>query len=149
MPTRDSIHDAVVNALVKEGWEITDDPFIIQFGGRTLFIDLAAHPEEGFFIGAEREQHKIAVEIKSFGGASPVTDLEHAIGQYVLYHLVLDETGSPETLYLAVTEAVYRSVFERPLGRLAVRGVPLRLVVVNEQSEEVAAWIDSNSIERP
>lgn len=54
MPTRDAIHEAVVNALVKEGWMITDDPFVVQFGGRTLFIDLAANSERGFFIGAER-----------------------------------------------------------------------------------------------
>ncbi|MEK7727399.1 MAG: element excision factor XisH family protein [candidate division KSB1 bacterium] len=32
-PERDIFHDAVKNALVKEGWTITNDPRFIQFGG--------------------------------------------------------------------------------------------------------------------
>jgi hypothetical protein len=42
MPQRDAIHNIIRKALFKEGWEITDDPYIISYGERFLFIDLAA-----------------------------------------------------------------------------------------------------------
>ena len=29
MSAKDAIHDAVMNALVKDGWTITDDPYTI------------------------------------------------------------------------------------------------------------------------
>jgi hypothetical protein len=39
MAQRDSIHSAVKQALVKDGWEITDDPYVITYGERFLFVD--------------------------------------------------------------------------------------------------------------
>jgi hypothetical protein len=32
MPARDIYHDAVKNALIKEGWIITDDPLHFSWG---------------------------------------------------------------------------------------------------------------------
>lgn len=71
------------------------DPFVISYGERFLFIDLAAvdvpSPDEvnGLCIGAQREDTRIAVEIKEFRGKSVIDDLEQAIGQYTLYRLLL------------------------------------------------------------
>ncbi|MEH1850445.1 MAG: element excision factor XisH family protein [Nostoc sp.] len=42
MPPRDSIHNIVKQAIIKDGWKITDDPYVISYGERFLFIDLAA-----------------------------------------------------------------------------------------------------------
>lgn len=42
MPQRDLYHDTVKRALLKDGWTITDDPFIIEFKGVRLFADLGA-----------------------------------------------------------------------------------------------------------
>jgi XisH protein len=39
---KDKFHDAVKNALIKEGWTVTDDPLFLQFGGVDLFVDLGA-----------------------------------------------------------------------------------------------------------
>ena len=36
MPARDLFHDAVRNALIKDGWTITHDPFRLSWGGRDL-----------------------------------------------------------------------------------------------------------------
>ncbi|MDD1469201.1 XisH family protein, partial [Dolichospermum sp. ST_sed5] len=30
MPAKDTYHDAIKNALIKAGWTITADPFLIQ-----------------------------------------------------------------------------------------------------------------------
>jgi hypothetical protein len=75
MPAKDIYHDTVKNALIKEGWTITDDPLILKWGSKTLLIDLGAEK----LIAAEKDNKKIAVEIKSFVGASQVNDLEKAL----------------------------------------------------------------------
>ena len=41
MPQRDRIHNVIKQALIKDGWEVTDDPYVISYGERFLFIDLA------------------------------------------------------------------------------------------------------------
>lgn len=42
MPARDSSHEAVKQAVINDGWVITDDPYVISYGDRFLFIDLGA-----------------------------------------------------------------------------------------------------------
>jgi hypothetical protein len=42
MPARDIYHDNVKNALVKDGWTITHDPYTITFGQKDVFVDLGA-----------------------------------------------------------------------------------------------------------
>ena len=71
MPARDIFHQTVKNALVQSGWVITHDPLHIDFGGFDFFIDLGAET----LIGASREGKRIAVEIKSFAGASSLENV--------------------------------------------------------------------------
>ena len=78
MPARDTIHNIVKQALEADGWEITDDPFVIAYGERLLFVDLAANenPLVGSIIGAKWQDTRIAVEIKVLRGQSPIAELE-------------------------------------------------------------------------
>jgi hypothetical protein len=103
MPARDSIHAAVVNALVKDEWEITDDPLYLEFGNRHVFIDLGA--EDSALVSLEREGVRIAIEFKTLAGPSSMLALEHAVGQFVLYNLMLEEEDSGRQLYLAVPDS--------------------------------------------
>ena len=41
MPAKDVYHDAVKNALIKDGWTITADPYKIKYKDAELFADLA------------------------------------------------------------------------------------------------------------
>lgn len=62
MAQRDAVHDTVKQALIKDGWEITDDPYVITYGERLLFVDLGAEENQGIvgnFIGAERANLRI------------------------------------------------------------------------------------------
>ena len=59
MPQYDLYHDTVKNALVKDGWIITDDPFLIAYKGVRLYADLGAEK----LLAAEKPEHKIVVEI--------------------------------------------------------------------------------------
>ena len=69
MPARGLYHDAVKNALAKDGWTVTHDPFHIKVGAKDLFVDLGAEQ----LLGAEKGDRKIAVEVKSFAGPSEWT----------------------------------------------------------------------------
>ncbi len=79
MPARNIHHAIVVRALSADGWTITHDPYPLSFGGKDLFVDLGA---EEATLAAEKEGRRIAVEIQSFLGRSPVRSLEEAVGQY-------------------------------------------------------------------
>lgn len=71
---KDLFHQAVKQALIKDGWTITSDPLIIRIERIKLEIDLAA--EKVF--AAEKDEQKIAVEVKSFINPSVITDFHNA-----------------------------------------------------------------------
>ena len=87
MAQLDKIHNAVKNALIKDGWTITDDPLRLVWGKRDMYVDLGAER----LLGAAKGGQLIAVEIKGFGGASEMADLEKALGQFTLYRTVMHE----------------------------------------------------------
>lgn len=155
MPQRDTIHHTVKQALVSDYWQITDDPYVIVFGERFLFVDLGAEaiqPSErmpGSFIGAERDGVRIAVEIKEMRGQSPIVELEQAIGQYILYRLLLHQVDPGRVVYLAIPDNTYRELFSEPIGELVIRDLPLNLLVVDVGHEEVKQWIPKRPIAQP
>ncbi|MEA5476510.1 element excision factor XisH family protein [Pseudanabaena galeata UHCC 0370] len=59
MPAQDIYHEAVKNALIKDVWMITADPYLIRYKDVDLFADLAAEKP----IAAERQGKKIVVEV--------------------------------------------------------------------------------------
>jgi hypothetical protein len=142
LPVRDSIHETVKEAIIKDGWEITDDPYVISYGDRFLFVDLGASG----FIGVQQGNKQIAIEIKQFRGQSQVADLEQAIGQYSLYRMLLNQIDPERDLYLAISETTYSDIFEEPIGKLAISEIPLKLVIVNLSSKEITEWIPSSPI---
>lgn len=147
MPQRDTIHNLVKQAIVKDGWKITDDPYVISYGERFLFVDLGATESddferiEGQFISAERGNNRIAIEIKEFRGQSAIADLEQAIGQYILYRLLLNQVDPGREIYLAITDITYDEIFSEPIGKLVISDLSLKLVVVDAQKAIVKQWI--------
>ena len=137
MPVRDIYHDVVKNALIKDGWTITDDPLILSIGQKNLFVDLGAEK----LIAAEKDDRKIAVEIKSFIGLSQVNDLEKALGQYVLYDEIMMDKQENRVLYLAIKKSAYEDIFEQPIGRLLLRRNIVKLLVFDEKEEVILEWI--------
>lgn len=137
MPAKDIYHDTVKSALQKDGWTITHDPFPLQIGKKRLSADLGAER----LISAEKGTQKIVVEVKSFVGRSDVKDLEQALGQYVLYRQILDETGIERSLYLAVSRETFNSVFTIELGQVLLKNQIIKLVVFDDESEAILQWI--------
>jgi hypothetical protein len=137
LPQRDIYHDAVKNALVKDGWTITHDPFALPFGLHNLYVDLGAEQ----MLAAEKDGERIAVEVKSFRGRSEVEDLEHALGQYLLYRSLLQRRHPERTLYLAVPDEAFNGVFSTPLGRVALEDYGLKLIVFEPEQEVIQRWL--------
>ncbi len=137
MPAKDIYHDKVKNALIKDGWTITHDPLRLEWGGKDMYVDLGAEQ----LLAAEKGGRQIAVEIKSFVGASDMDDLEKALGQYVVYHDVLTELEPQRVLYLAVPRQVLRDIFEEPLGKLLLKNNRARLIGFDPHTEEIVQWI--------
>jgi hypothetical protein len=136
MPARGRYHQEVRHALEKDGWTITDDPLHLRWGGRDLYVDLGAEQ----LMAAEKGNQRIAVEIKSFLGFSEMADLEDAIGQFVLYEVVLAQVEPDRRLYLAIPAAIFAILFTEPNGQLLIQRGKVRLVVFDPASEEVSKW---------
>jgi hypothetical protein len=135
---KDIIHDAVKNALVKGDWRITDDPLTIYFDeDTTVFVDLGAEQ----IIAAEQNGDKIAVEIKSFVGRSSIRDMEIALGQYTLYLSFLEKIEPDRKLYVAISQAVFESVFRKGAFQYLVERNQIPLIIVNIDLEEIVQWI--------
>jgi hypothetical protein len=138
MPKLDLIHCSVKNALIKDEWVITDDPYLIQYGGTTLYADLGAERP----IAAERNGQKLVVEVKSFVGASKIQDLKEALGQYDIYRYLLEETAPERKLYVAVSAIAYKSFFVQDVTQLILKKHQLPLIVVDTEVEEIRQWIN-------
>ncbi|MEG4501619.1 element excision factor XisH family protein [Microcoleus sp. F10-C6] len=136
MPAQDLYHDTVCTALIKDGWTITHDPLILKIGGRSVFVDLGAQK----LIAAERGSEKIAIEIKSFLGPSPINDLENAWGQFFMYARTLQKREPDRLLYLAVNRNTFETLFKEEAGQLLLEEPGFRLIVFDSNREEIIQW---------
>ncbi|HBE19054.1 MAG TPA: fatty-acid oxidation protein subunit alpha [Cyanobacteria bacterium UBA11149] len=124
------------NGLEKEGWIITDDPLRIKAGGADMEIDLGAEK----VIAAEKGEEKIAIEIKSFIGASNISDFHTAMGQFINYRVALEERDPDRILYLAVPLGVYRRFFILPFVQTIIKRFQIKLIVYDPVNEVLLEW---------
>jgi hypothetical protein len=137
MSARDLFHEAVKRGLQKEGWIITHDPLELELEEVTVKIDLGAER----LIAAERDNEKIAVEIKSFVGTSAVSDFHTALGQFLNYQIMLEVNESERLLFLAIPVETYETFFQTRFAQLARQRYQLKLIVYEPLLEEVLRWI--------
>jgi Holliday junction resolvase-like predicted endonuclease len=103
MPAKDIYHDTVKRALIKDGWKITAENLSLPWGGTRAYIDIIA---DKLFV-AEKDGRKIAVEVKSFVGKSNLSELEKAVGQFIIYRIAMRKEDPECELFIAVGERVY------------------------------------------
>jgi XisH protein len=137
MPQYDVYHEPVKRALIKDGWAITDDPYVLAYKGLRLYADLGAEK----LLAAEKLERKIVVEIKVFGTPSPVTELERAIGQYSIYRTVLTRISPERELFLAIAQDIYEDFFRQPAIQDIVAAHQMQLLVFEPTREDIVAWI--------
>ena len=136
MPAKHTYHKALCRALVKDGWTITDYPFRFVWGKRDFYVDLGAER----VVAAEKAGKRIAVELKSFLGASPMHDLELALGQFMLYRSILEEQDPDRVLFLAIP-AEAAELLDEPVGQLLIVKQLIQAMVFDPQKEEILRWI--------
>ncbi|ALF52860.1 fatty-acid oxidation protein subunit alpha [Nostoc piscinale CENA21] len=134
---KDRFHHVVRNALEKDGWKVTADPYEINVDDVDFEIDLAA--EE--LLAAEQEGRKIAVEIKSFISPSNVSEFHTSLGQFLNYRDALDKIEPERQLYLAVRVPIYESFFQRKFIASAVTKYQLRLMIYDVKEEVIRQWL--------
>jgi len=137
MPRRDLYHNTVKNALAKEGWSITHDPLILGDSELRVYPDLGAQKNV-----ADRGIRTLAIEIKVFGTIGQVSELQKAIGQYVLYRSILRSSQSTHLPYLAVPSDIYRGLFQKKIIQNLIQDEGIRLIVFNPFTEVLEQWID-------
>ncbi|MEQ8538229.1 MAG: element excision factor XisH family protein [Coleofasciculus sp. D1-CHI-01] len=131
-------HNEVKNALSKDGWRITNDPYTLDYKGLRLYADLGAEK----LLAAEKEEQKIAVEIKVFNSPSQVTELQKAIGQYNMYHSILKRVSPDRKLFLAISEEVYNDFFQKPAIQDIISDQKIHLIVFNPDQEVIRQWLN-------
>ncbi|MCC5614083.1 XisH family protein [Nostoc sp. CHAB 5836] len=138
MPAKDIYHDAVKNALIKDGWTIIADPYFLQHEDAELYADLFVEKA----LLAEQEGRKIVVEIKSFISPSPMRDFENALGQYILYRDILQLASKNYKIYLAIRDTVFDTFFQRKSIQAVVKLQQIEFIVFNNEREEITLWIN-------
>jgi hypothetical protein len=133
---KDKFHFHVREALEKEGWSITHDPYKIMLGRRRGYIDLGAE-----IIAAEKDTIKIAVEIKSFLGQSDLYEFEDALGQFLVYLPALRKKEPERLLYLAMPEHYYVDFFDEEYFVDLIKLYQVNILVFNEHTKSTVKWI--------
>jgi hypothetical protein len=137
MPAKDTYHDWVKESLTQAGWVVSHDPLSFRIGKIGIHVDLGLEN----LIGAEKEQQKIAVEIKGFMNVSKITDFYAAFGQYLCYKVALAREDPDRTLYLAIPTPIYNTFFKEVLIQDVLKEYPAKLLVYNLSNQEIQSWI--------
>ena len=135
---RDLIHNAVKNALQKDGWLITDDPLYLVFeDDDNISIDLGAENQ----ILAEKDTERIAVEIKTFNQPSLMYEFHKAIGQYFNYQTALMEAlKTDRQLYVAVPDTIYNRLMAHRIIRRSIERMNMLFILVDIKKEIIVSW---------
>jgi hypothetical protein len=137
MPRRDLYHNTVRNALIKDGWTITRDPFMLGDPKLRVYADLCVTKTTD-----TDAQITLTIEVKVFGTASHATELEKAVGQYVLYRSILKHANSPIQTYLAIPTQIHRTFFQHRIVQNLIKDEQIRLLIFNPDTETIEQWKD-------
>jgi len=134
---KDLYHDKVKEALEKDGWDVTDDPYVLESGKIKYQVDLGAEK----LLAAKRDKEKILVEVKSFVGPSDINEFHRAVGQYVDYLVVLNEVEPERILFLAVPDFAWNGFFQEKAIQKSLEFIKANVVVYSASKKEIVQWI--------
>lgn len=135
---KDFYHENVREALQKDGWRITHDPYSIEIEDVDYQIDFGAEP----LIAAEKDGIQIAVEVKSFVGPSTVNEFHKAVGQFNDYCVALEIEDPTRVLFLAVPDDIWFRFFQKQLIQKSLERIKAKIIVYNPEINEIIQWIN-------
>jgi hypothetical protein len=136
---KDLIHSAVREALEKEGWSITRDPFTIDLTDDDTYFDIDLSAEK--LNSGGRSMRIAAIEIKSFTGLSILHSFHEALGQYLNYRAALDEKGFDMDLYLAVSLEGWERLNSLSFVQRRIRQFQLKFILTDIYTKTIVEWI--------
>jgi hypothetical protein len=134
---RDVYHNNVRQALEKDGWRITHDPYPVSVEEVDYEIDFAAEP----LIAAEKEEQLIAIEVKSFLGPSTINEFHRAVGQFNDYSVALEIQDPERMLFLAVPEKIWLRFFQKQIIQKSLQRISAKVLVYDPNLNVVVKWI--------
>lgn len=134
---RDVYHNNVRQALEKDGWRITHDPYPVSVEEVDYEIDFAAEP----LIAAEKEEQLIAIEVKSFLGPSTINEFHRAVGQFNDYSVALEIQDPERMLFLAVPEKIWLRFFQKQIIQRSLQRISAKVLVYDPNLNVVVKWI--------
>lgn len=135
---KDKYHEIVKQALIDDGWKITHDPYRFEKWDPEWEIDLGAEK----IIGAERNNKRIAVEVKTFLKSSFANEFHSVLGQYLNYAVNLKQYEAGRILYLAVPADVWRTQFQRKGIQISVQNLEVNIIVYDLKTKVIEKWIE-------
>jgi hypothetical protein len=139
MAARDLYYDLVKNALRKAGWRITHNPLRLRLPTHGIQTGQGEATEEPL-LGADKDERKIAVIVKSFVDCYSVEDLQRALAHLRPYHTSLHATAPDRTLYLAVRQTTYQEYFTESVGAQLLASQPMLCMVFAPRTEAIVTW---------
>lgn len=134
---KDFYHNNVREALLKDGWKITDEPYFIKIEEIGYEIDFGAEP----LLAAEKDELRIAIEVKSFVGPSTVNEFHKAVGQFNDYSVALEIQDPERVLFLAVPHEIWNQFFQKRVIKKSLERIQAKLIVYNPITNEIIQWI--------
>ena len=134
---KDFYHDNVRQALEKDGWRITSDPYRVKVDDVSYEIDFGAEP----LIAAEKDEIRIAVEVKSFVGPSTINEFHKAVGQFNDYYVAMEIQDPERILFLAIPENVWFAFFQKRVIQKSIQRIAAKILVYNPITNTIIEWI--------
>lgn len=134
---KDFYHNNVREALEKDGWKITHDPYRVSVDDIGYEIDFGAEP----LLAAEKDELKIAVEVKSFTGPSTINEFHKAVGQFNDYYVALSMQEPDRVLFLAIPEVVWLRFFQKPVIQKSLERIEAKILIYEPITNSIVSWI--------
>ena len=135
---KDIYHQAVRNALIKDGWTITHDPFRLEDKDHNMAYESDLGAEKRF--AAEKDAEKIIVEIKSFLKSSLPNEFHTILGQYETYFDALEFLEYDRILILAIPLNAHDRLQNYPFILHQMKKHKMKTFIFDEFNETILLW---------
>lgn len=133
---KDYFHGTVQEVLLKEGFSITHDPYVLRKYDPQWELDFGAEK----VIAAESDRLKIAVEVKSYFQDSFAHAFHGILGQYLNYRLALSYVDPDRKMFLAVPEDIYNEEFGRRGISNSIQHFQVSLMIYHPIEKIILRW---------
>ncbi len=102
-----------------------------------MYVDIGA----GRLLAAVREAEKIAVEVKTFGMPSVLSEFHRAVGQYLSYKVMMRKREPDRLLFLAIPDDLKDWFMYQEIAIEVVADLSIHLLFYDPAQEEITQWI--------